>query len=242
MLVDFCLPVRNEEKILVSNVERLKKFLCSWRCSFDWQITIIVNGSNDNSENLSRDLQQSYPTKIKVLVLAAGGKGLAIKECFHQSQGDILIFMDIDLAVDLNYLPNLITPVVKGKYDLVFGSRLLPGSQTERSWIREISSRSYNMLSRLILNHHFYDLQCGFKAVRRETFSKVSPWLRDNHWFFDTELIILSKKFNYRLLEIPVNWQENRYDQRISKIRTIRDSLPFIRNLLLFKKFLKKVK
>jgi len=241
MLIDFCLPARNEEKILVGNVQRLNNFLESQNYSFDWQIIIIINGSQDNSEALVREMHSHNPQRINFLVLSKGGKGLAIKECWRQSSADILVFMDVDLAVSLDNLPALINPLINNEKDLVFGSRLLPSSHTERPVIREISSRSYNFLSRLILEHHFSDLQCGFKAIRRELFNQVSPWLRDNQWFFDTELIIVSQKLNYRLQEIPVDWQENRYDQRTSRIKAWQDSWPFIKNLISLRLYLRKM-
>ena len=150
--------------------------------------------------------------------------------------------MDIDLAVSLDNIPDLLQPLLNSQQDLVFGSRLLAGANTQRSFIRSLSSRTYNFLSRLILSHRFSDLQCGFKAMRRAVFSKISPYLQDKQWFFDTELIILAQRCGYRLLEIPVNWQENRYDKRASKIRLLRDGYRFVKRLLEFNWRLRKIK
>ena len=231
MLIDFCLPVRNEEKILVTNARRLKDFLINKNWPFTWRIIIIINGSQDASAELAIKMQKEDPQRVQALIISDGGKGLALKKCFSESLADFLVFMDIDLAVSLDNLPELIEPLINNQSDLVFGSRLLLGSKTERSFYRESSSRLYNSLSRLVLRHHFSDLQCGFKAIRREAFNRITPFLKDDHWFFDTELIILLKKFNYRLLEIPVDWQENRYDERTSKIRAFRDGWHFFSNI-----------
>ena len=139
--------------------------------------------------------------------------------------------MDIDLAVSLHNIPNLIKPLIQDNFDLVIGSRLLPRSKTARSALRTFSSKTYNLLSRLILGHNLSDLQCGFKAIKTKPFKHLIPYIKDNKWFFDTELIAFADYFGYRIKEIPVAWQENRYQARKSKVNLINDSIKFIINL-----------
>ncbi len=55
----------------------------------------------------------------------------------------------------------------------------------------------------------FRDAQCGFKALRREVTDKLIPLVKDQAWFFDTELLILAEKQGYRIKEIPVTWTED---------------------------------
>lgn len=241
MLVDFCLPVKNEEKILEENIKRLNGYLTAQSWPFTWQIVILLNNCSDDSEKIAERLITNSK-QIKKSIIVGAGKGRALKGYFRESRADILVFMDIDLAVSLENLPALLDPLVKEERELVVGSRLLKNSRTSRSWWREISSRFYNYLSRLILNHNFRDLQCGFKAFRRELFTKIEPYLYDDAWFFDTELIVLAHYFHYRILEIPVDWQENRYDLRQSKVKVFKDAWGFFKNLLAFKKRINKIK
>ena len=161
----------------------------------------------------------------------ASGKGQALKTYFSKSLADILVFMDIDLAVSLDNIYDLIKPISTGACDLVIGSRLIAGAHTDRSVWRGFTSRVYNWLSRFVLGHSFCDLQCGFKAVRRTAFWQLLPYLVDGEWFFDTELVISATHLNLAVREIPVDWRENRYDQRKSKVRVMRDAWSFIRNL-----------
>jgi len=239
MLVDFCIPVRNEEQILEVNLGRLREFLIGRTWPFVWRVIVIVNGSNDSSATIAQSWAMR-DSRLLSLVLAGGGKGLALRAGFKASPADILVFMDVDLAVSLDNLADLLSPLLHNQADLVFGSRLLPGSDTDRSFLRSLTSRGYNLLSRLILKHAFSDLQCGFKALRREVFAKIEPSLEDNQWFFDTELLILAQRSGYRLLEIPVSWRENRYEKRASKIKPLQDSYRFIRKLLIFQRRLRR--
>ena len=75
--------------------------------------------------------------------------------------------MDVDLSTDLTALLPLIAAVVSGHSDVAIGTRLAPGSRVVRGPKRELISRSYNRLLRLLLRARFSDAQCGFKAISR---------------------------------------------------------------------------
>jgi glycosyltransferase involved in cell wall biosynthesis len=235
MLIYFLLPVYNEEKILVKNVKKLLDYCRGQNFDFDWRIIIIVNGSIDKSFELACGLAREYPDKIKAVNIAGKGKGLAIINYGINSTADIIAFMDVDLAVSLENINDLLEPLVRGGYDMSIGSRLLADSKVSRSFIRELISQSYNFLSRIILGHKFSDLQCGFKAMKVEAFKKVVPFIKDNEWFFDTELIILAHHFGYKIKEIPINWKECRWEKRKSKAPLLKNSSKFIVKLLKFK-------
>jgi len=238
--VYFYLPVHNEEMILSQNVEKLLNFCVVQEYDFDWRIVIVVNGSSDETLNIAHDLQKKYSDKIEIDNYPEPGRGLALKRSFLKSKADIVLYMDIDLAVSLKNITELITPFLNNKSDLIIGSRLLANSQIKRSFVRELSSQGYNILSRLLLRHHFSDMQCGFKAIKAEVFKKIAPNLIDDKWFFDTELIVWTKKMNYDVREVAVDWSENRYDKRKSKVKLLRDSFLFLVNLLKLRRRLAK--
>lgn len=229
MFIDFCLPVYNEEKILKSNVLKLLAYCEKQNFPFKWQIVIINNGSTDSSKKIGREMQGG---KIKLKEIVGQGKGIAIKTYFIKSQADVAVYMDIDLAVSLDNIPALINPILNNEASLVIGSRMLPDSRIDRSFFRELSSQSYNFLSKIIIRHNFSDLQCGFKAIKTSDFKKIAPYILNKKWFFDTELVAFANLFGYRIKEIPVDWSENRYEKRKSKINLITDSLNFIAHLI----------
>jgi len=240
--VEFCLPVRNEEKILEANARRLFDFLQAQELVNNWQIVVIINGSQDQSAAIAQNLVNQDRARFRLHEIERSGKGLALKQYFSTSCADVLVFMDIDLAVSLDNLPSLLLPILEKKADLVIGSRLLPNSQTSRSFWRSLVSNVYNLFSRIILGHDLSDLQCGFKALTRDLFNRVQPLLRDDNWFFDTELVIFSFYFGYRIKEVPVNWREDRYDERKSKIRVVIDVWAFLKNLFFLRRRLYFVK
>ncbi|MCX6796072.1 MAG: glycosyltransferase [Candidatus Falkowbacteria bacterium] len=242
MLVEFSIPVYNEAKILKKNVLTLFDYLDKKNLPYAWQIMIVANGTTDDSIFYCTELAQQFLGKINFVDIKKAGKGQALKQSWMASAADIILFMDIDLAVSLADIEKLVSPLIAGQADLAIGSRLMSESKIERSFIRELSSQTYNFLSRIILRHNFSDMQCGFKAIKIEAFKKVAPFLQDPKWFFDTELIIFTNALGYRVKEIPVDWSENRYDERKSKVHFLRDGLKFSWNLIKLKNKILKLK
>ncbi len=241
MLVDFCLPTKNEALILANSLNKLLAYCDRAGFNFSWRIVVIINGSNDASAEIVRDFKRRFPDKIDFIEVVEPGRGRALKRYWSASAADIFSYMDCDLAVSLDNLPALIMPLVDNEADLAIGSRLSAGAAIERSLFREIVSQSYNRLSRFLLGHNLADLQCGFKAVRRETFRSLEKYLVDDFWFFDTELAILALRSGFRIKEVPVDWRENRYQRRPSTVKVFHDSLDFIKNSLSLRRRLKKL-
>lgn len=206
--VEIVLPVYNEELELEEHALRLRDFLKRTFNDFSWSITIADNASIDETSQVGKNLTQTYP-EIKFLRLEEKGRGRAIKRVWENGQADIYAYMDIDLSTDLKNLPSLIESLVKG-YDIAIGSRLLPGSVVKgRTLKREIISRCYNLFIKLLFWTKFSDAQCGFKAITRDAAQKIIPKVKDNEWFFDTELLIIGEKSGYKIYEEPVTWVDN---------------------------------
>ncbi len=230
--IHFVVPVHNEEKILTKSIEKLLQYGERQNYPFDWQIHIVVNGSSDLTLDRARVLQARFPHRILLTDFPEPGRGLALKRAWLASSADIVMYMDVDLAVSLEHLAELLQPIFADESDVVIGSRNLSTSIIRRSLLREVVSQTYNHLSRLVLNHKFSDLQCGFKAISLGAFKEISPHLNGMHWFFDTELVLWATKRGLRVREIPVDWSENRYEKRKSKVRLVRDSCGFLLNLI----------
>jgi glycosyltransferase involved in cell wall biosynthesis len=235
MMVEICLPVKNEEKILAANLQQILDFCQKADFQFSWKIIGIINGSTDKTASIFLDFKKRYPELVDYVEFSVAGRGRVLKKYWQESGADILSYLDIDLAVLPDQLPALIQPIIDGEADLVIGSRLLADSKTRRSYLRETTSRFFNFLTHVFLPNKASDLQCGFKAVRADIFKKIAPFIRDNYWFFDSELVVLSQYFSYRLKEVPVDWAENRYEKRTSKVKVIRDIVKSLKDLLVFR-------
>jgi glycosyltransferase involved in cell wall biosynthesis len=201
------IPVHNGAGALASSLCKLSAFLDS---AFSWTFEIILaeNGSIDDTLEVALELGALHHS-VKVIHLAERGRGRALKAAWNTCRCDILAYVDVDLSSDLNAIPKLITALARGEYDLATGSRLLEASLTRRSLKREVISRAYNLLVKMVFRTHFSDAQCGFKAITKQAATDLLPLVEDNEWFFDTELMVLAEKLGYRIFDLPVKWAEN---------------------------------
>ena len=228
MKIDICLPAYNEDLIFNDNARQLLEFLRNSDLKADWHVVFIVNGSSLAFQEMAQKFVDQNTSDTTVFVVEKPGKGRAIKTYFDCSQADILVYMDIDLAVDLNNLPALLAPILSGEADLCLGSRMLASSRVKRSYLREMSSQAYIVVSRLLLKHHVSDLQCGFKAINAKSWRQLSSKVQNNDFFFDTELIYFAYQDGLVIKEIAVDWSENRYHLRRSKTNPWRDPALFM--------------
>jgi hypothetical protein len=143
----------------------------------------------------------------------------------------VVAYTDVDLSTDLTALSPLVASVLSGYAEIAVGSRLLPGSRTTRGPKRELISRTYNRLLRVVLGARFRDAQCGFKAVRRDVAAALVPEVADQGWFFDTELLIRAERHGLRVVELPVEWVDDP-DSRVDIVRTAAEDLRGVRRLL----------
>ena len=144
--------------------------------------------------------------------------------------------MDADLATDLFSLPELVAAVGQKNFDLAAGSRFHKDSRVVRSLLRKFISKIYRFILRLILGVKTKDAPCGFKAVNRTIIKNILPQIKNNEWFFDTEMVVLAEKNNYRIKEIPVIWTEHKKIGRKSRVNFIKVSLGYLKEIWRLKK------
>ena len=216
-LVEVTVPVYNEEKVLADSVRRLHSYLTA-NLPFRFVITIADNASTDQTFAIARRMCAELPG-IRAIHLDRKGRGLALRHVWGSSGADIVAYMDADLSTTLDAFLPLIAPLASGHSDLATGSRLSPGATVVRSLKRELISRAYNLLLRMVLAARFSDAQCGFKAGRTEVVKALLPDVQDDAWFFDTELLMLAQRRGMRIWEMPITWVEDP-DSSVDIVRT----------------------
>ena len=202
--VTVVIPVYNDLHALGIAIPRSIELLS--RITNSFELIIAEDGSTDGSTDFVRQYELG-DNRIHLLHSDERlGRGKALNRAIHESKGNIVCYYDVDLATDLQHLPELLGAIREGA-DIATGSRLMPGSDTVRTGGREIASRSYNFLVRLFLGSRIYDHQCGFKAFRKEYILPILPSIRSSHWFWDTEILVRSQHHGARIREFPVRWR-----------------------------------
>ena len=220
--VDVVIPVLNEENALPRCIANLREFL-NTRLEYPCRIVIVDNGSTDNTAAIAEDLTQRY-SEVSWIRLDIRGRGRALRKAWLDSKAEILTYMDVDLSTSLGAFPALIKAIAEEGYDVATGSRLMKGSKVTRSLKREITSRAYNKIIKIAFWNRFSDAQCGFKAISRKAADFLIPRIKDQGWFFDTELLLLAEKGGFQIKDIPVEWVDDP-DSRVDIAKTARDDL-----------------
>src|SRR6187431_898399 len=222
-LVDIVLPVHNEAAILESSTGRLHQHLVE-SFPFRWRIIIADNASTDSTPSIAARLAGA-DERIFHLHLDEKGRGRALRAAWSRSDADVVAYTDVDLSTGLTGLLPLVAPLVSGHSDLAIGSRLSSSSVVARGPKRELISRCYNQLLRLVFAVRFRDAQCGFKAGRADVVQLLLPAVEDEAWFFDTELLLLAEYNGLRVHEVPVDWiddPDSRVDVRSTALADLR--------------------
>ncbi|GAA4796633.1 bifunctional glycosyltransferase family 2/GtrA family protein [Streptomyces ziwulingensis] len=216
-VLDVVVPVFNEETDLEPSVRRLHAHLRE-TFPYPFRITVADNASTDRTPVIAARLAAELPG-TQWLRLPEKGRGRALRAAWSRSPAPVLAYVDVDLSTELAALLPLVAPLISGHSDLAIGTRLAPGSRVVRGPKREATSRCYNALLRATLAVGFTDAQCGFKAVRREVAERLLPGVRDDGWFFDTELLVAAERAGLRIHEVPVDWVDDP-DSRVDLLAT----------------------
>jgi glycosyltransferase involved in cell wall biosynthesis len=226
--VDVVIPVLNEAHVLEKSIRTLEAFFRQ-HVPLNWRLVIAENGSTDGTADVGRRLAAELP-RVDCLLIGQRGRGRALRIAWSRPEADILCYTDVDLSTELEAFPRLFRALIQESYDLAIGSRLAKTSQTTRSFKRELISRAYNQILRWSLRVGFSDAQTGFKAITREVADRVLPLVKDESWFLDTELLVLSEHLGYRIADIPVRWIEDD-DSRVKIVRTAWEDLKGVARL-----------
>jgi len=239
MRIHLTIPVHNEERALGKSLGRVVEFLearevedrRAWETvgldpkDFFWEAVIAENGSTDRTwevvqQEVGRWKGAAPHVEVKGMRREQPGRGGALQEAWLGTEADIVSYMDVDLSSDLRDYPRLLAPLVRDEADLAVGSRLAQGAEVQRGWKREVLSRGYSVLVRIMLRFPVRDAQCGFKAMKAAAAPAVLLEVEDRGWFWDTELLWVANWKGFRVREIPIRWVEDR-DSRVRLLPAI---------------------
>ena len=216
--VSVVLPAYNEAEYLYPAVEKTIDTLNTFIQSYE--VIIAEDGSTDGTAQRAQELADKYPYVRHIHCESRLGRGTALNNAFRQSQGEVLVYMDLDLATDLKYLKPLVEAISVEGYDFSTGSRMLVESRAQRTFSRGFSSKTFNFLVRHMLGSKLKDHQCGFKAFKREALMSLLGEVEAKHWFWDTEIMVRAHCHGYRIKEFAVEWRSG----KDTKVNLAKDS------------------
>ncbi|MBQ8117198.1 MAG: glycosyltransferase [Lachnospiraceae bacterium] len=221
MMLTIIFPVLNEKLRLESGVTRTVEYLRGIGFD-DYEIIIVDNGSVDETPQIAGKLCEKY-SKVQYERIRIRGVGAAFRRGVAISHGDIVGYMDIDLSTNIRHLGEAIHIFRKmPEVEYINGSRFARESQTKgRKWYRKITSQGLLILLKVFLGMKSTDAICGFTFVRRKTaFGLIRRCSQDNGWFYMIEFLLRAEKRGVKILDYPVEWQED-YNTTVKVFKTI---------------------
>jgi dolichol-phosphate mannosyltransferase len=205
------IPTYNE----ADNIEKITNALFDLPFA-DRHLIIVDDASPDGTGELADKLAAQHPQEITVMHRRGKlGLGTAYAKGFQVALGmgaEVIVQMDADFSHSPEYIPKMVQQLEN--YDVVVGSRYVPGGQVDErwSWWRYLLSWWANhAYARLILNIKAQDATAGFKAFRRSVLEAIDfTQVVSNGYVFQVEIAYLCQKMGFSILELPIYFEDRR--------------------------------
>jgi dolichol-phosphate mannosyltransferase len=216
------IPVYNEAKAIASVIREIKQTVESAAIQppLLYEIVVVDDGSRDNTFGILEAMQKEDPHLRAISYKPNRGKGYAIKMGIMASQGEIVIFIDADLNMELS--PQLIANYyyeLDDSCDLVIGSKKHPLSKVNLSAHRGFLSTAFRFLSKELVGiKDISDTQVGLKVGKAELLRRISEITIVRRYAFDIEFLIIALMLNANIRELPITFKSSKEGIRIVEI------------------------
>jgi glycosyltransferase involved in cell wall biosynthesis len=203
MKLSVIIPVYNEAGTILEVVKRVQE------TPYDKEIIVVDDCSTDGTVEILKRIE-----KDGIIVLFHEfnqGKGASIRTGMTRITGDFVIIQDADLEYNPSEYPRLLTPLVEGKADVVYGSRFLGGPHRVLFFWHALGNRIITILSNILTDLNLSDMETGYKAFRSEILKKIE--IKSNRFGFEPEITAKIAKIGCRIYEIPISYWGRDYTE-----------------------------
>lgn len=204
------------------------------------EVLVVVEPSGDRTAEIARAAADGDPLVVVLENPDHRGKGFSVRTGMLRAGGEIVFFMDADLSVPLAHVAPFVAHLdANPDTAAVIGNRRHPGSVITRRQhpLRERAGRLFNHAVRALGLSASKDTQCGFKAFRRAAAQRIFSRAQIDGFAFDTEILLLARKLDLRVDELPVEWINDEH----TKFRPLRDGWRSFCDLLRIRRSLRKM-
>lgn len=238
MQLSVLIPVFNEERYVTEVLDRVLAVDLS-PLGVEREIVLVDDCSTDGTFSQL----ESYARRDEIRVLRHDknqGKGAALRTAVESAKGDILLVQDADFEYDPNEYPKLLSPILEGKADVVYGSRFAGGEPHRVLYFwHYLGNKALTLASNAMTDLNLTDMETCYKVFRAEVLKKIV--IEESRFGFEPEITAkvakLFKTQGCRIFEVGISYSGRTYAE--GKKITWRDAVSAIRCILKYNLFSK---
>lgn len=205
MVLSIIVPVYNEQNTIAAVLKRLSDLRID---GVKIVIITVDDGSKDGTSKQLEKIKKQIPNLTIITHQQNKGKGAAVQTGIRHAKGDYLLIQDADLEYNPADIVKLLNPVLDGRAQVVYGTRLnrLPNfSRDERTptfFLHYLGNRLLSLVTSILYGQWVTDMETGYKLMPRNVVSKLN--LKARSFDFEPEITAKILKNKLSIFEVPI--------------------------------------